>query len=91
MTLNTKKESDKEERTKKTEASDGYFLTADVSSMLKVINKNLKMDNSIQRKKVNMMTEEDIERLFENDQNSGYKKKPESKAKDYLKRDKIIA
>jgi hypothetical protein len=43
--------------------------------MLKVINKNLKMDNSIRRKRANMMTEEDIERLFENDQNSGYKKK----------------
>lgn len=56
MTMNTKKE-EREERSKKTEPAGGYFLTADVSSVLKVINKNLKMDSSIQRKRVNMMTE----------------------------------
>ena len=87
MTMNTKKEN-RDERSKKTEPNAGYFLTADVSSVLKVINKNLKMDSSIQRKRVNMMTEEDVEKLFENDQNSNCKKKSDSKPKDYLRKDR---
>lgn len=58
----------------------GYFLTEDVSSVLKVINKNMKLDGSVEKRRGNMMTEEDIERLFERDPYD--KKKSEQKYKD---------
>ncbi len=74
MTLNSKKDVTKDEKTKRGEPS-GYFMTADVSSVLKAINKNMKLDNSLQRKRVNMMTEEDVERLFEKDNTSNCKRK----------------
>lgn len=54
MTMNSKKDADSQLR--KLEPN-GYFLTADVSSVLKVINKNMKLDSSLQKRRVNMMTE----------------------------------
>jgi hypothetical protein len=52
--------------------------------VLKVINKNMKLEGSVQKRRVNMMTEEDIERLFEKDPPS--KKKSDNKNKDESKK-----